>query len=243
MSYSAAVLADNPWFFFQMDETSGTALTNDGSNGVSANWVGTTALNEASLLPNEEGASALFDGTSTYYQLTTVTGHAAANAPFVFECWFKTTSATYGTIVDKGNSDGAIRWLVGMNNGIITMYQKAGGLSDTINTTGTYNDGEAHHLVAVFDRSATKLGSIWVDGVLVKQAALTATATLVTSEYLRVGWNAQGNGIWTRFDGHIDNVAYYNATTIPDASIEAHYAAGVAEGGVLLLYARRRRRV
>ena len=118
-------------------------------------------------------------------------------------CWIKVDnfSCEWQPIVTKGDS----AWRISRNGWGNQIHFACNGLSpDHINGSVNVNDGEWHHIAAVYDRSKMYL---YVDGVL--DVSADASGNIATNNYnvaigenLQVGWIGE-------FDGLIDDVRVY----------------------------------
>jgi hypothetical protein len=151
------------------------------------------------------GQALSFDGTDDYVSLPTALGVTASGT---WSAWFKTTSSGNNEIIGKDyfngstNSNhrvavisGQVQFLDGTND--VNAY--------TLTSSGTYNDGNWHHMTATWGSGA----KLYIDGVLVASSASNAANNSGT--YISIGRNNNENNSPTwYFAGSIDEVRVYN---------------------------------
>jgi hypothetical protein len=237
-SYTSTVLANNPSFFWPLNDTTSTA-TDASPNGVNGTYTGGTTQSVPGPLTGSTATS--FDGQSG-----NVFAQNAVNGPQTFsvEGWFKTTSNTGGKLVGFGSSQTGMsgnydRHIYMMNDGQL-VYGIWNNATETVETPNTYNDGQWHSFVATYD--GTNM-AFYVDGRLT--GTTTSSSAQAYSGYWRVGgdnlngwnldpWGSNSQGttqpIGYYFSGTIADVAVY-PTALSSAQVQAHFAAGLAQGG------------
>ena len=134
------------------------------------------------------GQAAVFNGSSS--KLTNMP-FIAANSSYSISLWFKTSSSARQSIIASNSSTHSIA--LNINNGQLAIHETDVGDSDTF--TGTWNDGNWHHLVMV-NKSA-----IWVDGV----SRGTTTQDLFENEKLEFGYWEHSGPIYY-FNGSLDQI-------------------------------------
>jgi PKD repeat protein len=143
---------------------------------------------------------------------------------FTEEAWFRTTSTTGGKIIGfgdqpTGNSGAYDRHLYLDGAGHVYFGVYHNGLFTT-KTSGTFNDGQWHHVAGTLDGTGMTL---YVDGKKIGQNTGT-TVGHPYSGYWRIGgdslggWPADGS----YFNGDIDDVAIYNKSLTLDQIVK-HY--------------------
>ena len=207
---------------------SGTTITAQvGTNGKTANANG-AGMTYATVANSKLNSAITFDGTDDYinvpYTQTGVNDYTIA-------LWFKTASAGNNVFVqDRGSGAGKSLTLgIGNNPGGCAAGKVSYGVdSNTIYigkcTTSTYNDGNWHHVVAVWDgtsgaATASAQFTIYMDGV----AAATTNTTAGTAPNAPL--TGLGNTLIGRHDawavnlnGSLDEVAMW---TRPLSATEA----------------------
>lgn len=226
--YVAAVMADDPFLFYLLDEASGGWAADRSGNKRAGQLAGIAAYGLPGALPNNTG-TAMDLGTSGRVVSDGVA--TAAPAHHTMELWFRTTTSTGGPLVGFENTRGSLssvvdRQLAMLPGGRLT-YGAWGAVSQKpITSLRSYNDGAWHHVAVVStDKGALESTLLYVDGRLV-----AADTTTKTESYL--GWwrfgagtsMAAGSPQPARFAGVVDNLAVYT-TALSAARVAAHYAA------------------
>lgn len=230
-AYSDAVNANDPSFFWRLGEGAGSKIASDSASHLLAGEVkGTTTFGAAGAIPGDSAAT--FDGSTS-----NVVTPLAVPGPTTYsvEAWFKTTTTSGGKIIGFGNnhtgwdfsgntslSNSYDRQVYMTNDGRLIFGVYVNGFS-TVNTPGTFNDGQWHHVVGT--QGSTGM-SLFVDGA--RQGRNGQTASQDYNGYWRVGgdslnyWPDQPSSHF--FAGQIDDVAVY-PTVLSSASVVAHYVA------------------
>ncbi|SDO31373.1 PKD repeat-containing protein [Nakamurella panacisegetis] len=222
-AYANQVIADGAAPFWRLSETSGTSVIdyagfNDG--------VGGTGLvrGTAGAIIGDSNTATTFDGTSA----STVTTATAVPAPdtFTVEAWFKTTTTQGGKIIGYGNNNtglsGSYDRHVYMDNAGHLFFGVYPGSVQTVSTSGTYNDGAWHQVVASLGAAGMTL---YVDGVRAANRSDITTGQAYSGFWVVGGDNLGG---WTNqpssnyFNGAIDEVAIY-PTQLSRQVVANHY--------------------
>ncbi|MCX4537035.1 LamG domain-containing protein [Streptomyces sp. NBC_00841] len=223
-SYPARVLADGASLYWRYDEGTSTFAADTG-----------TGLDNGFLrnAPAYRQTPAAVSGPSTAIGFNGSTQYAYSNkrhaqpTKFSVETWIKTTTTRGGKIIGFGNltmqnSNQYDKHVYMLNDGRLTFGVYSGG-TRTITTSGAYNDGTWHHVVATQGSSGMAL---YVDGQL-RASNILYTANESYNGYWRVGGDNLGS--WPNrptsdfFAGQIDETAVY-PTALSSSTISAHYA-------------------
>jgi hypothetical protein len=137
----------------------------------------------------------------------------AANSSYSISLWFKTSSSARQSIIASNSSSHSIA--LNINNGQLAIHETDVGDSDTF--TGTWNDGNWHHLVMV-NKSA-----IWVDGV----SRGTTTQDLFENEKLEFGYWEHSGPIYY-FNGSLDQVRIFSKA-LNSTEVSKLYGNGAGE--------------
>jgi hypothetical protein len=174
-SYSQSVLSNGPAVYWPLGDASGPTAT-DLSGNEDTGTYSSSGVTYGALSPVEgpTGQGVTLDGSS---------GDIKASQQFddpstyTESMWFQTTTDTGGYLMSfgtapSGGDSGTYDHMVWMNdNGQIAVKGTgAGGLSNT--TTGSYNDGNWHYVVAVGSTSGV---DVYVDGQLVAETTASST--------------------------------------------------------------------
>lgn len=223
MTYASTVAADNPVFWWKLDEASGSALTGSGSAADDGTLTFTPTYHAASLLQDGSGDYSMqFDGVSGHYASLTAASVLALNtSSFTIELIIRPTNAAAGTpkgVLDVSGEQIMLRLSdAGYAYGVVQC--NFGTLIST--SGGTLVNNLSYHLVATYDASngATKL---YVNGV---QVGSTTNAT--------GGLGAKWNGIlkfpYNNSDGRVgagryQHLAIYN-TAFDSTKVVDHLVA------------------
>ncbi|MGW4229348.1 DNRLRE domain-containing protein [Streptomyces sp. NPDC004980] len=229
--YQEKVLADGADLYWRYDEAGG-AFAADASDSLNGG-VYTNAPSYRATPSAVAGSAALsLNGTDEYVYSDRL-HHYTSPTPYSVETWFRTTSTSGGRIVGFGNNIGTARGhtssisdkLVYLtSNGRLAFGVQTGSSSarPTVTTTGTYNDGDWHHVVATQGPSGMVL---YVDGAAV--GTNPATGNRSYNGYWRVGGDAMSTA-WpnlpagTYFAGQVDETAVY-PSALTAAQVAAHH--------------------
>lgn len=228
-AYPARVLSDGASLYWRYDEGTSTfaADTTDGmNNGFLRN------------APAYRQTPAAIAGDSTAIGFDGATEYAYSNrrhpqpTRFSVETWIRTTTTRGGRIIGFGNltmqnSTRFDKHVYMANDGRLVFGVNSGGRR-TVTTTGAYNDGAWHHVVATQGTGGMRL---YVDGQL-RASNLLFTGNDSYSGYWRVGGDNLSN--WANrptsnfFAGQIDETAVY-PTALSASQVSAHYALRTGE--------------
>ena len=223
--YAAAVLTDQPYGFWLLDEADGSSYATDRSgHNRTGQYYGALTLGRPGGLPHNPGTAVGVAGGRVVLGPNLV----ASPASYSIELWLRTTS-TSGGYVAGFEDDRDDNWR-GADADRILFLQPSGQLTfglwsnrtTSITTPRAYNDGAWHHVVVT--STPTRSSVVYVDGT-----AVTSGTTSVVSSYpgyWRIGQGSTGNqnGVSSSFPGDLDNVAIYHSVLSP-ARVAAHWDA------------------
>ncbi|WP_327267943.1 DNRLRE domain-containing protein [Streptomyces sp. NBC_01218] len=226
--YQERVLADGAQLYWRYDEAGG-AFAADASDrldgGVYANAPTYRAAGAVA------GSAALGLNGTDEYVYSDRRHHYASPSPYSVETWFRTTSTTGGRIIGYGNNIGTAQGHTsGISDKIVYLTDdgrlafgvQSGASRPTITTTGSYDDGVWHHVVATQGSGGMVL---YVDGEAA--GADPATGSRSYDGYWRVGGDAMNNA-WpnrptsTYLAGQVDETAVY-PTALTASQVAGHY--------------------
>ena len=218
-AYTSAVVADNPTYYWPMNETAGTAVYDVAGTNDALAAAGVTR-NAPGVLLGSSAPSSSFSGDSTG-SVIAQTSVAGPNT-FTLEAWFKTTDANGGKIIGFGNSKTGLSskydrhlYLDAAGRLLFGVYS---GATRTITTVSPYNDGVWHLATATLSSVGMAL---YVDGAPVATDPNYTTAES-GSGYWHIGMDTSWSGD-TALSGSIDEVAVYS-TALSSSKILWHYA-------------------
>jgi PKD repeat protein len=224
-SYAETVLNDGASLYWRMGGSSAQGASDlaGDNDGVVRSGVTSTS---SGALTSEPGPAYNFNGTSTGY--INSTNVAPVGQGFSAELWFKTTTVTGGKLIgygssSSGNSSSYDRHVYMLSNGRLA-FGTYPGITRAITTTGTYREGNWHHMVASQGWDGMKL---YVDGQLVG-----SLPDNTSQDYLGF-WRVGGDNLasWPNrpltdyFSGQIDEVAIYDRVLTPQ-EVNDHYSKG-----------------
>ncbi|WP_408898857.1 signal peptidase I [Nocardioides sp. R1-1] len=227
--YSAEVLADDPSFYYLLDEASGSTAADASGRDRRGTLSGIAGYRAPGALPRNFG----------YAMSLGTTGRVVSGGPaqwdpttFTLELWFRTTSRAGGKLVGFESAQGDTsalydRQVTLRTDGRLVYGDWNAVQIRTITSPATYNDGQWHHLVLTAVPAGNQQQStMYVDGVAV--ATGTTTRTTSYSGWWRVGHGKVRTslGLTTSagFPGEVDQVAVY-PSALTGARVRAHYAA------------------
>ncbi|MCX4965433.1 LamG domain-containing protein [Streptomyces sp. NBC_00654] len=222
--YPARVLADGASLYWRYDEGAATFAADTGSK-LSNGFLRNGPAYRQTPAAIAGGSTAIgFNGLDEYVYGNT---RYAQPTRFSTETWIKTTTTRGGRIIGFGNkimqnSTTFDKHVYMRDDGRLVFGVRSGGIR-TVTTTGAYNDGKWHHVVAT---QGTGGMALYVDG------QLRASNFLYTANENYPGyWRAGGDSLsgWPSrptsnyFAGQIDETAVY-PTALSASQVSAHYA-------------------
>ena len=221
-AYAEQVRADGAVFLWRYDEAGDVLVSDSIANQSGALNGGATFRVPGAVGDDPSTARTLNGGGSTIFSEV----RYAAPKSFTEETWFKTTTTAGGKIMGFGdrrtlNSSSNDKHVYMTNSGRLVFGVLAGGKVVTLSTTGSYNDGQWHHVAATQGSSGMVL---YVDGAKVSSNSTTTNQNV--SGYWRVGGDTISTA-WpdkptnTSFVGSLDETAYY-AKALSAAQVARH---------------------
>jgi hypothetical protein len=212
-SYGATVLADSPYIFWRMNETSGTTMLDSSGNGRDGSYSGGITFGAAGIA----GAAVTFDGSSgagNYLPVETVSG------TFSVELWVKPTQDSHTVLFTTWGVSGGSQFDFQRYNG--HPHGDIGTGSSWLTTAADSATpiplDEWTHLVYVVTPSGW---TIYQNNVVANSDVYSGTPLLFdTTTPLTVA--AHGSSLF--LGGTLDEVAIYTTALSPER-VAAHYAA------------------
>ena len=229
--YIDVVNEDSPIGFWMFDETSGTTADDRSANSNDMTIRNGVVLNDPTGLAGIPKAFD-FDGTNDVCDTAlAATFNIAPNSNWSYEMWVRTTSTTSFASpgVWKGLSDqetAAFYCNVAASGrvGVRFMNSTNTGLVLLETASGSFNDGNWHHLVATGASAGNVL--LYVDAVQVASSS-AGRSSQSTNRQITAGANATADTSFADYiDADIAAVAVYN-TALNSTRITAHYNAGI----------------
>lgn len=240
--YPAEVLLDDPEWYYRFEELSGSFLDSSG-NGVIATTTGSPTTGITG--PTQVGDVGI--GTSGTDSLTL----GYQSGPFsaeTIEGWFRTTTTSAVVLMQNRGGvaqNGKCLQLAigdlggfGATAGQVTAFFNATSYWLGIHTTGTINDGDWHHVAAVWDGGGTITTAqltIYVDGVVATTAADSGNTGSASAPVTGAGnmtlFNDAGASVGgSHADVDADEMAFYG-TALDASRIAARFAGGTSGEG------------
>lgn len=221
--YGKAVYTDQPDVYYRMDDASGPVAVDSSGNSNDGSFFGNEAFAAPSNVSGPTGSATTFDG-----QEGSGLASPALSNPSVYstELWFNTTTTGGGKLIGFGSSasgrSGSYDRHVYMESGGQLTFGTWTGQANIITSSGSYNDGNWHQVVATQGPDGMNL---YVDGISV--GTNPNPSAQAYDGYWRVGGDTAWNGT-AYFAGTIDEVAIYSAAELTATQVLNHYNASSA---------------
>lgn len=181
-----------------------------------------TLVGGVSFIPGEVGQAFLFDGSSGYVSIPDSTSLDSFVTNITIELWLQVNQTTPNSdwrgIVSKGNTSWRLQGVQGSG----TIDFAANGLSTDLQGTRNVNDGQWHHVAAVYDSTNIYL---YIDGTL--DVSTPATGLITQNSFpVCLGENPDAP-LPYYFNGAEDEVTLYNRA-LSSQEIQTIYQAGSA---------------
>jgi hypothetical protein len=180
----------------------------------SSGWTGTGVSGDEYRLS--------FDHGSDYVLLPDLS--AAEDRTFTYECWVRTTYTTNNCILSEGNTadtDSSSRIATNSSGYIQFLIYNNAGNSSYVSSTGAFNDGLLHHVVATCTATQMKL---YIDGSSVGTPTAPPAAP-ITIDKCVLGALISGASLGSYFGGSLPCVRIYNRALSQD-EVTKNFAAG-----------------
>jgi signal peptidase I len=237
MSYKDAILANAPYAYYQLNDSSGIAVDSSGNNrnarysstDVTTNVPGALmkeSSNKAVALNEKQGAGQT-DGKGSGAQ-GSIVNETLIPGPqnLTLQIWFKTVSQRGGKLIGftssaSGTTD---RVLYLSSNGRV-IFGIDSATKTAISTPGSYNDGNWHRATATLSGLDAAL---YIDGNLVSYGKTTSTPSIANGYWTIGGESFSG---WSQqpsisfLSGSIDEVAIYTRSLTANQIASSYNAA------------------
>ena len=228
-AYQKEVISTGPSAYWPLADASGSAASDESGNGNTGVYSKTGITYGVSSPVESTGGLGITLAASGQI----VSAHAMTTpTTYSEELWFKTTSTTGGNLATFGDSvngtasntrqDRSI-YMTSAGNLVFATWPQQ---TITIQSPGTYNDGNWHFVVVT---QSTDGMHLYVDGKLV--ASNTTSGAQSYTGYWQLGgttntgWPNRGTGAFT---GSISDAALYLSTELTGTQIQAEYQASPA---------------
>ena len=163
--------------------------------------------------PNDECGTVLnFDGSNDYVLISNDTALDTDDGNFSLSLWFNATNGSGSTgLIETANSDfSAMKAIRNIQGKIETVARGDNAPSETpLTSPNTYNDGEWHHAVSVYESGVLKL---FIDGTNVGEKTVDLGNTNTNDDWF-IGQTA--DDISRHFDGKLDEVSVWKKALSP----------------------------
>jgi hypothetical protein len=217
-TYDTAVLADSPFAYYPLDETSGTAAY-EAIGGLNGTHSANVTVGATGLFTNSSRA-ATYTGTAPSRTVLTNDNQFLLNASFSIEFWYQQNgiNTSRDSLMSTGaGGSGDSSYLISVGTGIQAMYFKRGGQDQAI-VSAAGVDSAAHHYVITYDEPTARL-RCYRDSVQNLSKVMTAYADSTAPAHAPYLGDGDQRAI-----GTMDNVAFY-ATALTAPQVLAHYNA------------------
>jgi hypothetical protein len=217
--YADQVKADFPSFYWRLGETSGNSAADATGNGRTGNYAGTFTRGVPGAVVGDSNTAVSFGGTNG---LVTRSASVWGAQTFSAEVWFKTSTTRGGKLIGFGNSQSSTsgsydRHVYMTDSGRLAFGVFAGtypGAAKTILSSGSYNNGQWHHVVATLSQSGM---------VLYVDTAVVGTDPTTMAQSFTGYWRAGGDNLnsWPLrptsnfLNGTLDELAVYDYALTP----------------------------
>lgn len=214
--YAAAVLADTPYAYWRLNETSGTTAADSSGNGRDGAFVAAPALGQGGALADPANSAVRFSATAGQHVNIPLTFGGAGWTEITVEAWINILGLTgnFQAIVSSTGS-GVVHLQAYDSGGINVVYGSPG--SGNLPIIAPNPNTGWRHVVVTSKPGEQKL---YVDGNLVGSDT-AAVNQIEAAASIRIG-SGFSNGRF--FEGLIDEVAIYR-TALSESQIDAHFAA------------------
>ncbi|MBO3086541.1 LamG domain-containing protein [Cellulomonas fengjieae] len=225
-AYGKAVYDAEPDLYWRFNESSGSTVNDAGPGGNGGTLTGSFTRQSTGALTGVAGNRSVTFGSAG--------GHAYSTAAFTnpagytLEGWFSTTSTRGGKVVGFGGSQtgesGSYDRHVYMEDDGQLVFGTWTGVTNTVTTPASYNDGSWHHVMATQGADGMAL---YLDGQLV--GTNPATGAQDYAGYWRVGGDTTWGSTSPYLAGRYDEFAVYSRALSANDALLHH---GLGSDGV-----------
>lgn len=214
-SYSSLILADNPFLYWRLGETSGTTAMDASPNARTGVYNNVILGVPGSIYTDSNSAISINGGGNRVYS------SQSFSAPSVFTIGirFRTSSVSVGLIEFAGatTTSGSFAPAISLNSQGGIVFYTFNGAVITLVSPSAYNDNNWHSVVARLSPAGMFL---FVDGVLVNSNTNTTTASF--TGFWNVGYTNFGGGL--SFTGQLDEF-FINSSALSNTTIASYHNA------------------
>jgi len=201
------------WWMLEALEHTLTNVIDSSDNNYTGTATSLAASDVRYEVPENPARSVILDGSAEYMTLGDVLD---IDGPFDFvsiSCWFKTSSSTAQMLVSKVAAASGYRgyWLqvssAGRVHWAISDDYSIDDAVEIRNTTGTYDDGNWHHVVVT--SNAGSLG-MYIDGASVSTTSVKSGLITSTTNSAALEFGRRSTSGTEYLNGSIDEVAFFD---------------------------------
>lgn len=221
--WSYQIPLDAPSGWWRLGETFGTQAADSSGNAHHGVYSGGATFNSRTGLITFSSDGAIgFDGVDDAVTIATT---PINDVPCTIECWVAFTTTSASELVSIATVDRRLRIIANLGSaGSVSALVDANGSTAgiwTTTSTGTYNDGLAHHVAATFTTTSGN-PTLYVDGVAVavSTSSSSGSSNFDTNSY--IGVNQVGGSLAA---ATIDEVLCFTSA-LSAGTIANHYNYG-----------------
>jgi outer membrane protein assembly factor BamB len=208
--YAAAVQADHPTQYFQLNETSGPTAIDSSATGINGTYIGQVSFGAAGPLRDEPSTGIALPGGSASVGASLPNPNAASGTSYSIVTWVNPTLASSYMAIWGYN--GTHRLLVSNTGQLLSQF------SGNFFSKGTLTSGQWHQVVFVYNAQSST-ASYYIDGTLDSSAGLGNAAAAFTSTYYLGQFDT---GAYYKWRGGLGQHAFFN-TALTSTQIAALY--------------------
>lgn len=215
MVYRDEVLADSPVGYWRLEETSGSTVADETSNGNDGTTNGGVIL-DVSSFTDELGSAVGIDSVDDYINhgspsVLNITGD------LTLEAWIKVAVDTAGGIMTWANNQTTYPFHAQVNSDGTIQLNRDG---TSIDSSSIVDDDKWHHIVITDDRTNDQV-TFYIDGVIDKQTSYTPSPSSGDGNFTLARESDGG------YDGLLDEPAVYSSV-LSQSRVRAHYYWGLS---------------
>ncbi|RKT54731.1 signal peptidase I [Saccharothrix australiensis] len=218
--YPAAVLADDPLYYYRLEETAGPTARDASGNGYDAGFRGSPQYGMAGALPSTPDAKATGFPSNTGLGFATTTTRPAPSQ-FTWEAFLRADyTSSESTLFQFVSDGGAAHYRVMLRGGEISLLQNASTDPLTLGSGYLTNGTSWQHVAIVVSQSTAQ---VFVNGKASPATALRKPGLVVPASRVSFA-GPEGAPADKPYKGTLDEVAIY-PRALPADRVQAHYDA------------------
>jgi len=203
------------WSFDEADGTTAADQSGEGNDG--------TLTNNPTWTQGKKNGALELDGANDYISIGQNSSINLTTSVITAEAWIKTSMSGTGGIIDKRSGSGGYDLHI-TGNGDPRIEVK-GATNAYTSSSESVNDGNWHHMVGVYDYSASQKLRMFVDGSEISVTINGTVPSIMTSSATDLESGRYNYSSSYSFDGIIDETRIYNRA-LSATEIRYHYNQG-----------------